>query len=97
MWRGIGVSSRLLFRLCFCRKSTGGASASSPLSRHHAPEFWRFAVPDMYARASATLAAYAIVVDARNDRAAAYYGVLAFTGTRRRLFLPLETFEKLIL
>lgn len=51
----------------------------------------------MYARASATLAAYAIVVDARNDRAAAYYGVLAFTGTRRRLFLPLETFEKLIL
>jgi len=49
-------------------------------------------------RASATLAVYAIVVDAKNDRAVAFYeryGFRAFARIERRLFLPLETFEKL--
>jgi ribosomal protein S18 acetylase RimI-like enzyme len=49
-------------------------------------------------RASATLAVYAIVVDAKNDRAVEFYeryGFRAFASEKRRLFLPLETFEKL--
>jgi ribosomal protein S18 acetylase RimI-like enzyme len=49
-------------------------------------------------RASTTLVVYAVVVDAKNDRAKAFYeryGFLAFANTPRRLFLPLETFEKL--
>lgn len=49
-------------------------------------------------RASATIAVYAIVVDAKNERAQAFYesyGFRAFAGEPRRLFLPLETFEKL--
>jgi ribosomal protein S18 acetylase RimI-like enzyme len=51
-------------------------------------------------RASATLAVYAIVVDAKNDRALAFYrryGFRALSSEKRRLFLPLETFEKLSL
>ena len=49
-------------------------------------------------RASGTLAVYAIVVAAKNDRAVAFYeryGFRAFTTEQSRLFLPLETFEKL--
>lgn len=49
-------------------------------------------------RASTALAIHAVVVDALNDRAAAFYqryGFLALSGEQRRLFLPLETFEKL--
>ena len=49
-------------------------------------------------RASATLAVYAIVVDAKNEPAKAFYaryGFRAFSNAQRRLFLPLETFEKL--
>jgi GNAT superfamily N-acetyltransferase len=49
-------------------------------------------------RASATLAVYAIVVDAKNERAVAFhgrYGFRAFASAQRRLFLPLATFEKL--
>jgi ribosomal protein S18 acetylase RimI-like enzyme len=49
-------------------------------------------------RASATLAVYAIVVDAKNERALAFYGrygFRSFATEQRRLFLPLETFEKL--
>jgi ribosomal protein S18 acetylase RimI-like enzyme len=49
-------------------------------------------------RASATLAIYAMVVDAKNDRAVAFYqryGFRAFASERRPFFLPLETFEKL--
>jgi len=41
---------------------------------------------------------YAIVVDAKNDRAVEFYeryGFRAFASDHRRLFLPLETFEKL--
>jgi ribosomal protein S18 acetylase RimI-like enzyme len=48
--------------------------------------------------ASAVLAVYAIVVDAKNERAQAFYeryGFRVFAGEPRRLFLPLETFEKL--
>jgi ribosomal protein S18 acetylase RimI-like enzyme len=51
-------------------------------------------------RASASFAVYAIIVDAANDSAQAFYdryGFRAFIGARRRLFLPLETFEKLAL
>ena len=49
-------------------------------------------------RASTTIAVYAIIVDAKNERAKAFYeryGFRAFASEPRRLFLPLETFEKL--
>jgi len=49
-------------------------------------------------RASTTIAVYAIIVDAKNERAEAFYGrygFRAFASEPRRLFLPLETFEKL--
>lgn len=48
-------------------------------------------------RASAVLAVHAIVVDAKNDRAQAFYeryGFRPFVSSPRRLFLPLATFEK---
>ena len=49
-------------------------------------------------RASNAIGVYAIVVDAKNDRARAFYeryGFRPFPSTPRRLFLPLHTFEKL--
>ena len=49
-------------------------------------------------RASAMLAVYAIIVDAKNDGAQAFYqryGFQSFASAPRRLFLPLETAEKL--
>ncbi len=49
-------------------------------------------------RASASLAIHAVVVDAKNNGAAAFYaryGFQAFNSEQRRLFLPLETFGKL--
>ena len=49
-------------------------------------------------RASTTIAVYAIIVDAKNERAQAFYeryGFRPFVSGPRRLFLPLETFEKL--
>lgn len=49
-------------------------------------------------RASAALAVYAIVVDAKNDRAASFYGRYGFrplSSEQRRFFLPLETLAKL--
>ena len=49
-------------------------------------------------RANKTIAVYAIIVDAKNESAQAFherYGFRAFAGEPRRLFLPLETFEKL--
>jgi ribosomal protein S18 acetylase RimI-like enzyme len=49
-------------------------------------------------RASATIAVYAIIVDAKSERAQAFYeryGFRAFASAPRGLFLPLETFEKL--
>ena len=49
-------------------------------------------------RASTTIAVHAIIVDAKNERAQAFherYGFRAFASEPRRLFLPLETFEKL--
>jgi ribosomal protein S18 acetylase RimI-like enzyme len=48
--------------------------------------------------ASATMAVHAVIVDAKNERAQAFYeryGFRPFTTEPRRLFLPLETFEKL--
>ena len=48
--------------------------------------------------ASSAMAVYAIVVDAKNERAGAFYQAYGFrplTGEGRRLFLPLDTFEKL--
>ena len=49
-------------------------------------------------RASDTIGVYAVIVDAKNDRTAAFYkryGFAAFPSTPGRLFLPLQTFEKL--
>lgn len=49
-------------------------------------------------RASQAMAVHAIVVDAKSDRARTFYeryGFCAFPSAPRRLFLPLETFEKL--
>ena len=51
-------------------------------------------------RASTAIAAYAVVVDAKNDAARAFYeryGFRPFPSTPRRLFLPLQTFQKLAL
>lgn len=48
-------------------------------------------------RASAALAIYAIVVDAKNERARAFYkryGFREFPETPRRLFLPLDTLAR---
>jgi ribosomal protein S18 acetylase RimI-like enzyme len=48
--------------------------------------------------ASKVIAVHALIVDALNDRARTFYeryGFIEFTGNPRRLFLPLETFEKL--
>ena len=49
-------------------------------------------------RASDAIGVYAVVVDAKNDHAVAFYeryGFRSFPSTSRRLFLPLRTFEKL--
>ena len=49
-------------------------------------------------RASAAMAVYALTVDAKNERARAFYeryGFRAFASLPNRLFLPLQTFEKL--
>ncbi len=49
-------------------------------------------------RASISIAVYAIVVDAKNDRARSFYeryGFIPFPSAPRRLFLPMQTFEKL--
>lgn len=49
-------------------------------------------------RASAAMAVYALIVDAKNETAQAFYeryGFRAFASATRRLFLPLQTFEKL--
>jgi ribosomal protein S18 acetylase RimI-like enzyme len=51
-------------------------------------------------RASTAIAVYAIIVDAKNERARAFYEGYGFRGLAsepRRLFLPLETVEKLAL
>jgi ribosomal protein S18 acetylase RimI-like enzyme len=48
--------------------------------------------------ASTTLAVHAVIVDSKNERAQAFYeryGFRPFITEPRRLFLPLETFEKL--
>ena len=49
-------------------------------------------------RVSDTIAVYAIVVDAKNDRARAFYeryGFTSFPSSPLRLFLPLQTVERL--
>jgi ribosomal protein S18 acetylase RimI-like enzyme len=49
-------------------------------------------------RASATIAVYAIIVDAKNERAGKFYeryGFQRFADEALRLFIPLETIEKL--
>ena len=49
-------------------------------------------------RASAAMAVYALMVDAKNERARTFYrcyGFRAFASLPNRLFLPLRTFEKL--
>ena len=48
--------------------------------------------------ASNALAVYAVVVDAKDERAQAFYehfGFIALPGTARRLFLPIRTLERL--
>lgn len=48
-------------------------------------------------QASETLAVYAIVVDAKNDKARAFYkryGFIGFPQTPSRLFIPLETVRR---
>lgn len=49
-------------------------------------------------RASTKMAVYALIVDAKNDRAKSFYerfGFQALVDDERRLFLPVETIEKL--
>lgn len=48
--------------------------------------------------ATQTLAVHAVIVDAKDDAAAAFYrkyGFIPFTGAGRRLFLPMATIRKL--
>jgi len=48
--------------------------------------------------ATQTLAVHAVIVDAKDDTAAAFYrkyGFIQFTGAGRRLFLPMTTIRKL--
>jgi ribosomal protein S18 acetylase RimI-like enzyme len=48
-------------------------------------------------RASAAIAVYAVIVDAKNERARAFYqryGFQSFPAAPSRLFLPLDTFVK---
>jgi predicted GNAT family N-acyltransferase len=48
-------------------------------------------------QAAETLAVYALVVDAKNDDARAFYeryGFLSFSDTSSRLFIPVETLRK---
>ena len=48
--------------------------------------------------ATQTLAVHAVIVDARDDAAGAFYrkyGFVPFTGEGRRLFLPMATIRKL--
>jgi GNAT superfamily N-acetyltransferase len=49
--------------------------------------------------ASQTLAVHAMIVDARDEAAAAFYrryGFIPFSGQARRLFLPMTTIRKLV-
>lgn len=49
--------------------------------------------------ATQTLAVHAVIVDAKDDAAAAFYrkyGFIPFTGEGRRLFLPMATIRRLI-
>ena len=49
-------------------------------------------------RASHAIGVYAVVVDAKNDRARTFYeryGFRTFASLPHRLFLPIQTFEKL--
>jgi ribosomal protein S18 acetylase RimI-like enzyme len=49
-------------------------------------------------RASEAMAIHAIIVDAKHEQAKGFYeryGFRSFATATRRLFLPLETFEKL--
>ncbi len=48
-------------------------------------------------QASRSMAVYAVIVDAIDDRARTFYeryGFQAFPGTTNRLFLPFETLER---
>lgn len=49
-------------------------------------------------RASDAIAVYAVVVDAKNERAHAFYrryGFAPLSSPQHRLFLPLQTFERI--
>jgi hypothetical protein len=48
--------------------------------------------------ATQTLAVHAVIVDAKDDAATAFYrkyGFIPFTGEGRRLFLPMATIRRL--
>jgi ribosomal protein S18 acetylase RimI-like enzyme len=60
-------------------------------------EFLLLDAIDRVVQASAALAVYAIIVDAKNDDARRFYeryGFQSFAQNHRRLFLPLETLTK---
>ncbi|KZD12438.1 GNAT family N-acetyltransferase [Oceanibaculum pacificum] len=49
--------------------------------------------------ATQTLAVHALIVDAKDDAATSFYrkyGFIAFTGSERRLFLPMATIRQLL-
>jgi ribosomal protein S18 acetylase RimI-like enzyme len=68
-------------------------------ARHRGRRLGEFLLLDAMARALASdIAAYAFVVDAKDDAAAAFYrryGLLPFTADGRRLFLPMAEVAKL--
>ncbi len=65
--------------------------------RHQGGELGRYLLMDAFTRAmaaSASIALYAVVVDAINEKAQAFYqryGLTAFPETPNRLFIPLKT------
>ena len=69
--------------------------------RHRGRRLGEFLLLDAVRRvahASIAIAVYAIVVDAKNDRARAFYeryGFIPFPSAPRRLFLPIQTLENL--
>ena len=82
------VPAALLGRLAVDRKYQGRAIG----------EFLLLDAIRRVVRASTAIAVYAIVVDAKNERARKFYeryGFRSFVNAPRRLFLPLETFQKL--
>lgn len=76
----------------------GRLAIASPRQGHGLGESLLLDAIRRVVRASETIAVHAMIVDAKNDRAARFYeryGFMRFPSLPRRLFLPIQTFEQL--